>query len=124
MIDWFASGGFPMWFVLGAGLAGLALAADAARKLFGGAESDGLRAEIDGVAFWGGFASVLGLIGTLGGVALVARHLERVGEAPASVVWGGLRVALIPTAFGLGLLALCLLAWYALRVAHRRRGTA
>lgn len=121
MIEWFVAGGVPMWFVLGAGLAGLALAIDAGRKVLGGAaDAPGLRAEIDGVLFWGAFAAVLGLIGTLGGVALMARSLAQVSGAPASLIWGGLRVALIPTAFGLALLALCLLAWYGLRTARRR----
>lgn len=123
MLDWFAEGGFFMWFVLVAGLVALALAADAGRKLYGGGtEAAGLRAEVDGVLFWGGFASVLGLIGTLGGVAVMARSLERAGEASAAVVWGGIRVALIPTAFGLIVLGLSLLAWYGLRVALRRAG--
>lgn len=125
MIDWFVSGGFFMWFVLGAGLAGLFLAVDAGRRLSSATTaSSRLRAEIDGVLFWGGFASVLGLIGTLGGVVVMARSLERAGGASAAVVWGGLRVALIPTAFGLGVLALSLLAWYGLRTAHRRGGAA
>lgn len=121
MIDWFMAGGFMMWFILGAGLVALGLAADAGRKLFGRTGvTDGLRAEIDGVLFWGGFASVLGVFSTLVGVALTTRWLEQVGEAPATVVWGGIRVALIPTAFGLAVLALCLLAWYGLRTALRR----
>jgi biopolymer transport protein ExbB/TolQ len=121
MIDWFLQGGVPMWLVLGAGLVGLGLAVDAGRRVAGGAASaDGLRAEIDGVLFWGGLAAVLGGIGTLGGVALMARSLEQAGGGPASVVWGGLRVALIPTAFGLGVLTVCLLAWYGLRTALRR----
>lgn len=125
MIDWFVSGGFFMWFVLGAGLAGLFLAVDAGRRLSSATTaSSRLRAEIDGVLFWGGFASVLGLIGTLGGVVVMARSLERAGGASAAVVWGGLRVALIPTAFGLGVLALSLLAWYGLRTAHRHGGAA
>lgn len=123
MLDWFVEGGFFMWFVLVAGLVALALAADAGRKLYGGRTGvTGLRAEVDGVLFWGGFASVLGLIGTLGGVAVMARSLERAGEASAAVVWGGIRVALIPTAFGLVVLGLSLLAWYGLRVALRRAG--
>lgn len=121
MIDWFLSGGFFMWFVLGAGVVGLVLATDAGRKLSNKrSEAAALRGEIDGVLFWGGFASVLGLIGTLGGVAVMARSLEQAGGASAAVVWGGLRVALIPTAFGLAVLAVCLLAWYGLRTALRR----
>lgn len=124
MLAWFVEGGFFMWFVLVAGLVALVLAADAGRKLYGGrTEAAGLPAEVDGVLFWGGFASVLGLIGTLGGVAVMARSLERAGEASAAVVWGGIRVALIPTAFGLIVLGLSLLAWYGLRVALRRAGS-
>lgn len=121
MMNWFLEGGFPMWFILSAGLVGLVLAIEAGRKvLVGGKESPGLRAEIDGVLFWGVFASVLGLIGTLGGVAVMARVLERAGGAAPSLIWGGFRVALIPTAFGLAVLAFCLLAWYGLRAALRR----
>lgn len=124
MLDWFAEGGFFMWFILIAGLVGLGLATDAARKVSSGAtETSGLRAEIDGVLFWGGFASVLGLISTLVGVAVTARWLEQAGQAPAGLVWGGIRVALIPTAFGLTVLALCLLAWYGLRTALRRKSS-
>lgn len=124
MIEWFTAGGFFMWFVLGAAVVGLVLAIDAGRRLIGPAEdTGGLRAEIDGVLFWGGFASVLGLIGTLGGVAQMARWLEQAGDAPATVVWGGFRVALIPTAFGLIMLAVCLLAWYGLRAALRRQNS-
>lgn len=123
MMDWFTAGGFFMWFVLGAGLIGLGLAADAGRKIFKGTAeaTSGLRAEVDGVLFWGGFASVLGLIGTLGGVAVMARSMEQAGSASPAVIWGGLRVALIPTAFALIVLAACLLAWYGLRAALRRR---
>lgn len=120
MLEWFLEGGFFMWFVLGAAVAGLVLAVDAGRKVRRGTTGTAaLRAEIDGVLFWGGFASVLGLIGTLGGVAVMARALERAGGAAPSVIWGGLRVALIPTAFGLAVLAFCLLAWYGLRAALR-----
>lgn len=122
MIEWFVAGGSFMWLILIAGLVALFLAVDAGRKLYGEtAGASGLRAEIDGVLFWGGFASVLGLVGTLGGVAVMARSLERIGEAPPDLIWGGVRVALIPTAFGVTVLALSLLAWYGLRAASRRR---
>lgn len=121
MSEWFAEGGFFMWFVLGAGLVAIGLAFDACRKVMGDVDDTRtVRAEIDSVAFWGVFASVLGLIGTLVGVALMARYLEQATGTSASVVWGGFRVALIPTAFGMLVLALCLLAWYGLRTAHRR----
>ncbi len=121
MIEWFASGGFPMWFVLGAGLVSLGLAVDAGRKLAGGpADVAALRSEIDAVLFWGGFASLLGVIGTLGGVGIMARSIEQAGSVSAAVAWSGIRVALITTVFGLMVLGLSLLAWLGLRSALRR----
>lgn len=120
MIEWFMSGGFFMWLVLGAGLVSLGLAVDAGRRLTGGpVDEPAVRAEIDAVLFWGGFASLLGLIGTLGGVAQMARYVERAGSVSAGVAWSGVRVALITTVFGLIVLGLSLLAWFALRAGLR-----
>lgn len=122
MIEWFLEGGFFMWLVLVAGLIGLALAIDTGRRLaYGESPTGELQGEIDAVLFWGVFASVLGTIGTLGGVGQMARYAERAGEMSAPVAWSGLRVALITTVFGLIVLALCLLAWFALRTALLRR---
>jgi hypothetical protein len=113
-----------LWLLLRALAAVVARARDELRRTVGRLDPNGTETrrttEIGGVLFWGAFASVLGVIGTLGGVAVMARYLEQAADASASLIWGGLRVALIPTAFGLGLLALCLLAWYGLRTAHRR----
>lgn len=121
MIDWFQSGGFFMWPILVAGLVSLVLAADAGRRLASESRpGPALRTEIDSVLFWGGFAALLGLFGTVGGIGQMARALERAGEASASLVWGGVRVALITTAFGLIVLAVAVLAWFALRTARRR----
>lgn len=122
MIEWFVRGGFFMWLVLGAGLVALVLAADAGRRLASGPdEADEVRAEIDAVLFWGGLASVLGVIGTLGGVGQMARYAEHAGELSAPVAWSGLRVALVTTVFGLIVLAVCLLAWFALRAGLLRK---
>lgn len=121
MIEWFQSGGFFMWLVLGAGLVSLGLAADAGRKIAGGpVDHSALRAEIDGVLFWGGFAALLGLIGTLGGVGVMARSIEQAGSVSAAIAWSGIRVALVTTVFGLMILAVSLLAWFGLRAGLRR----
>lgn len=105
-----------MWPIVTAGLVGLALAGDAGQRLASGCSpAEELRAEIDAVLFWGGFAAVLGVIGTVVGVGQIARYAERAGELSASLAWSGLRVALITTVFGLTVLAVCFLAWFALR---------
>lgn len=123
MTEWFMEGGVMMWLVLGAGLVGLALAADAGRRLAAASPEAEVRAEIDAVLFWGGFASVLGVLGTLVGVGQMARHVERAGEVSASLAWSGLRVALITTVFGLLVLAVCLLAWFGLRAGLLRKAS-
>lgn len=121
MIQWFMSGGFFMWLVLGAGLVGLALAVDAGRRLVAGpADRSAVRAEIDAVLFWGGFAALLGLIGTLGGVGVMARSIEEAGSVSAALAWSGIRVALVTTVFGLMVLGVSLLAWFGLRAGLRR----
>ena len=121
MIEWFASGGFFMWLVLGAGLVSVGLAADAGRRLAAGpSDESAVRAEIDAVLFWGGFAALLGLIGTLGGVGVMARSIEQAGSVSTAVAWSGIRVALITTVFGLMVLGSSLLAWLGLRTGLRR----
>lgn len=125
MLDWFAAGGVFMWPVLIAGLVALALALDAARRVpaAGEPESDGsrLRSRIDAVLFWGGFSALLGVLGTLVGIGMVADHMGRAGSASAGVVWQGIGVALHTTSLGLILLLVSLAAWFALRVALRRQ---
>lgn len=122
MTEWFMEGGIMMWPVLGAGIVGLGLAGDATRRLASGvSRAEEIRAEIDVVLFWGGFASVLGVIGTIVGLGQMARYVERTGEVSAALAWSGLRVALITTVFGLAVLAICLLAWFGLRTGLLRR---
>lgn len=69
--------------------------------------------------FWGVFGAVVGLLGTLGGVAQAAAAIEAAGSVSPSLAWGGLRVALHPLLMGLLLLSVSLLLWFALRA---RRG--
>lgn len=126
MIEWFQQGGVSMWPVLVAGLLAVGLAVDAVRRM---PRADGnpavarrVRGRIDAVLFWGVFAAVVGLIGTVVGVALVAEAASRAaGAASAGVVWGGIEVALHTTTFGLAVLLLSLGLWFALRTAFRRR---
>lgn len=124
MIDWFLSGGFFMWPVLVAGLIAVGLAIDGARRLRGSPGENvrhRVRSRIDGVLFWGGLAALLGVLGTLGGIAQVASVLQRVsGDVPAGLAWGGIGNTLITTILGLAVLLLALAMWFALRSAYRR----
>ena len=49
----------------------------------------------------GKMALVLGVIGTLLGLMVAVKHIAEVGNVSQGVLWGGLRVTLIPTVYGL-----------------------
>lgn len=125
MIEWFMSGGVSMWPILGAALVSAGLAVDAGRKLLGApasaTEMARVRTRIDAVLFWGGFAALVGLIGTLVGFAKMAAWLADASGVPESLVWSGIRVSLVTSTFGLLVLVVSLGAWFGLRVVHRRR---
>lgn len=79
-----------------------------------------MRGAIDGVLFWGGYALVLGVLGTVVGIAISAQAVEAVGEVHTTLVWGGIKVSLITTIYGLLVLLGGALVWFGLRHWHRR----
>lgn len=116
------SGGIMMFPVLGCALLVLAIAAWTGTRLWGSDIDLGprTRAGIDSVLFWGGFSVVLGVLGTLLGVMVAAHAIEAVGEVHATLVWGGIRVALITTVTGVLVLAVAALLWFFLRMRFRK----
>lgn len=128
MWDWFRAGGFLMWPVLAAGLLAVGLAVDAGRKIFGADGDDPpgrpVRRRVGAVLFWGGFAALVGLLGTLGGFVQMGRAFGAGAGASAEVVWGGIRVALIPSSLGLLIFTLTLATWYGLSTAYQKRSGA
>lgn len=79
-----------------------------------------VRSTIDGSLFWGGYALILGVLGTVLGMTLAAHAVETVGEVHTSLVWGGVKVAMSTTIYGLLVFLASGLVWYALRHVHRR----
>jgi hypothetical protein len=78
------------------------------------------KAWIDAVLFWGGFAFLSGVLGTLVGIVQAAQAIEVSGAAiPATLVWGGIKVALLSTVVGAGVLAVAALAWFGLQLGWR-----
>lgn len=117
MIDWFRSGGVLMWPVLAAGMAVVIQTARAWRaRRYAGHRSPAPDTTVDSLLFWGAFATVVGLIGTLVGVGQMARYMESASSVGSSVVWGGLKVTLPPTVLGLAVLTVALCAWASLRL--------
>jgi hypothetical protein len=119
--DLFSDGGFMMYPITLCAIAVLALAGRAAWRISVGRSEAGapVRAGIDGVLFWGVYASVLGVLGTVVGITLAAMAVEAVGEVHVALVSGGIKVALITTIYGLLILLLSALLWFGLRQWHR-----
>lgn len=132
MIEWFRSGGVMMWPVLLAGLIAVGLSVDAWRKLpadeAAARVARRVRGRIDAVLVWGVFGVLMGLIGTLVGVGLVARTASQAAQAgrelPVEVIWNGLAVTLPTVVLGLSVLLVAMGLWFALRTAYRKRVTA
>jgi hypothetical protein len=74
-----------------------------------------LETRIDSILFWGVFAAILGLLGTLGGLAQMAGAIEAAGTVNPALLWGGVRVALSTTIAGTAVLGVALPVWYLLR---------
>ena len=118
----FSDGGFMMWPITLCAIAVVALAGRSAWRLRSGSTEPlgAVRAGIDGVLFWGVYASVLGVLGTVVGFTLAAQAVEAVGEAHARLIGGGIKVALTTTIYGLLILLGGALLWFGLRQWHHR----
>lgn len=92
----------------------------AGRLLRPGAGPDLLtKAWLDAVLFWGGFAMIAGVLGTLVGVVIAAQSIEAAGTVSTSLVWGGIKVAMLTSAFGTLILAFSALMWFGLQLRWR-----
>jgi hypothetical protein len=116
----FADGGLMMYPIVLSGLAALGLTAWAGWRLWRDGRVDArVEAGVDGVLFWGGFALLLGVLGTVIGIAHAAQMIEMAGEVHTTLVWAGIKVSLITTIWGGLILTLSALLWFVLRVRCR-----
>jgi hypothetical protein len=72
----------------------------------------------------GALNGVLGILGTAVGFYLAAGAIENAPSISPPIVWGGVKVALSTTIFGLLLLALSLAAWLVIRSVEGRKARA
>lgn len=100
----------------------LILAVQAARRMRSGLPEQrvGARTTIDGGLFWGVYAAVLGVLGTVVGLMVAAQSIEAFGRVEAPLVWGGVKVALSTTVYGLLIFLVASVTWFALRHWHRK----
>jgi biopolymer transport protein ExbB/TolQ len=78
------------------------------------------RAAIDGSLFWGAYAVALGVLGTVVGFMMAAQAVEALGQVETPLVWGGVKVALSTTVYGLLIFLLSAIVWFGLRAWHRK----
>lgn len=108
-----------MWPILGAALLAVGTAFAEARKFgTGGAR---VRGSLEVLFVWGALAAVLGVLGTLVGMSLAARAIERAGHVAPALLWGGFKAALSTSIVGFVVFAISLVAWFLLRGLRTRR---
>ncbi len=121
MMDLIHAGGIFMWPLVAIAVVVVALALWVAARIGKAEAADPvLETGIDATLFWGAWAVLLGLLGTFGGIYQAAGAIERAGAVSAPMVWGGVKVALITTLFGLTIFIVASLAWFGLRTWYRR----
>ena len=122
MMEFMHEGGYMMWVILAASLLILGLAAWAAvRTATLSGPNAMVETAIDAVLFWGVWVVVIGLLGTFVGIYQAAGALAMIGgAASAELVWGGIKVSLTTTVFGLLVFSVAALLWMGLRTRYRR----
>ncbi len=115
MIDRFLSGGVMMWPLLFVAVGVAALAVRTALHLRSGASRlPRAQATMRSILFWGGMSLLLGLLGTVVGMLVMADAIQRAGGASPGLVWGGVGVSLVSLIFGIAILLFSGLVWAAL----------
>ncbi len=110
--------GWPLAFSFGA-VIGLAMWS-AVRLFRPGATPDlHSKAWLDAILFWGGFSAISGVLGTLVGFTIATQSVEAAGEVNVTLVWGGIKVALLGSVLGILILAFAALVWFVLQLRWR-----
>ncbi len=113
--------GFIRWPLAFSLMAVIGLGLMSAATLFGRNATAGLVAKtwVDAILFWGGFASISGMLGSIIGVIVGFQAVERAGEVEATLVAGGIKVALLSSGLGVMILGFAALLWFALQFRWR-----
>ena len=109
---------FPISFSL---LAVVLLGCWCAWKLLGPRASADARTKawLDAILFWGAFAMISGVLGTIVGVILAAQSIELAGSVSTALLWGGIKIALLSSAWGFLILGFASLLWFVLQLRWR-----
>lgn len=119
-MDFIHAGGIMMYLLLAIALGVAVLAVRSWLRLRRGPADAVVETTIDAILFWSAYGVILGLLGTLVGLAQAAQAVERAGAVEVTLIWGGVKVALIPTIFSLVIFSIAFIIWFALRMRYRR----
>lgn len=119
MGTFFAEMGVMRWPLLLAMVFMFLQIARAAWQVLSGKESDAMT--LHAVLVWGALCALLGVLGTVVGMSFAAGAIEAASSASPELIWGGMRVALTTTVFGLLLLTVAVVAWLGLYFARGRQ---
>jgi biopolymer transport protein ExbB/TolQ len=72
------------------------------------------------ILIWGVLNALLGVLGTVLGMALAGGSIARAAAVEVTLVAAGLKISLYPTIFGLLLLTFAVVAWLVLQALQRR----
>ncbi|HSM59683.1 MAG TPA: MotA/TolQ/ExbB proton channel family protein [Longimicrobiales bacterium] len=113
--------GFIRWPLFLSVLVVVALSVWSTLRLFrpGAAAEPRTKAWVDAILFWGGFALISGVLGTLVGIIIAAQSIEAAGQISTTLVWGGIKVAMLSSVFGILILAGASLVWFVLQLRWR-----
>lgn len=81
----------------------------------GASDAAAIQSGLDGLLFWGGFAVVIGVLGSAVGYHKAVSSLVAHGLADPRAVWMGTAEGMLTTLAGLGILTLSGLLWFPLR---------
>ncbi len=86
----------------------------------GGNDTAVIQSGLDGLLFWGGFAVVIGVLGTVVGYHKVMAHMAAHGLSSFRALWIGAAEGMVSSIAGLLVLAVAGAFWYLLRWRYLR----
>ena len=113
--------GFIRWPLFFSFVAVMGLTLWSAVRLFRPSATPDLlsKAWLDAILFWGGFSAITGLLGTLVGFTIATQSVEAAGVVDVTLMWGGIKVAMLSSVLGVMILAFASLLWFVLQLRWR-----
>ena len=123
MANLFMQGGALMWPIALIAVVVVGLAARTGVELVarGGRDAARIQNGLDGLLFWGGFATIAGCLGTVTGYHKSMAAVVAYGVINPRAVWVGMAQGLVSTIAGLLVLVVAGLCWFVLRWRFQRR---